>query len=138
MTEIQPDLTLFYNLETFVAEITFDSNQNRGQGFIYQIQITSDYEHQYFIGSITYIGTHSYINNIVCSGDFVTIRLPEGDINCLLQRSKFSSTLDYALVPGIYYLPITGGSKNFAFVKGTVALVVLENKERIMYVYFTK
>ena len=137
MTEVQPDLTLYYNLNSLDKEITFSSNNNRGQGFINQFKISSDYEHNFFIGSATYTGTNAYLNSIVTSGDFVTIRLPEGDINCLLQRSNFSSTLDYTLIPGTYYMPITCGSKDFAFVKGTVVLNVLENKERIMYVYFT-
>lgn len=136
MTEVQPDLTLYYNTKTLDKEVTFKSP--RAEGVIYQFKISSDYEHQYFIGNITYTGTNAYLNNLISSGDFVTITLPQGDINCLLQRTNLSPTLDYILIPGIYYLPIMGGSKDFAFVKGTVALNVLENKERIMYVYFTK
>ena len=133
---VDPDLTFYYHLNLFDTEVTFETA--RSLGFIKYSKLLSDYKLKNVIGSITYTGTYAYLDKVVTSSNFATIRLPQGDINCLLQRSNFSDTLDYAILPGTYYLPITGGSNDFAFARGTIALVVLETQERIMYVYFTK
>ena len=134
---IQPDLTLYYNQESRKELIT--TRVPDAEGVIYSFKLSSDYENTNFIGNIIYTGTTSYLYEITTSAFFISIKLPEGDINCSLQRTTYTKKLDTILPPGLYYLPIVGGSGDFSFVKGTVVLNKLpNNSERIMYVYFTK
>lgn len=133
---IQPDITLYYNQESRKELIT--TRVPDAGGFIYSFKLSSDYENTNVIGNIIYTGTTSYLYEITTSAFFVSIKLPEGDINCSLQRTTYTEKLDTVLPPGLYYLPITGGSGNFSFVKGTVVLNKLTDKNRIIYIYFIK